>query len=72
MTTTFKNENYPYYEFTESSLMESFDLYIEEIYGTTEILGMIFDTAQLLKDADYVAYEEAFSNWLDSEGYEEV
>lgn len=44
---------------------------LDEVYGTTEVAGLVFSTSRALQELDPIAYRTYFSNWLDSH-YEEV
>lgn len=52
---------------TELDLQERYDEMLDEIYGDVSIAGLNYCTSNALKRIDMVAYNEGFSNWLDSE-----
>jgi len=56
---------------------QMFDDYIRDSWGnTTKVCGMEYDTADLFRNIDPVAYRGSFLDWLDSmdakEGYDEL
>lgn len=54
-------------ELVEDDLYEMFDEHLDGIYGPVEIACVTFDASRILKDIDYIAYNEAYLDWLSSE-----
>ena len=54
-------------ELVEDDLYEMFDEHLDGIYESVEIAGVTFDASRILKDIDDIAYNEAYSDWLDAQ-----
>ena len=54
-------------ELGEDELYELFDEHLDGIYESVEIVGVTFDASRILKEIDDIAYNEAYSDWLNSE-----
>ena len=52
---------------SERKLEEMFNEYLDEVYGSIIVAGYTYQTSDVLKDVDPIAYNEAFRDWLDVE-----
>lgn len=55
----------------DHELETRFDEYVNEVYGTVEVMEMTFTTSDVLK-TDSGAYRESFLGWMNSNGWEMV
>ena len=49
----------------DSDLVDAYDDFLDEVYGTIEIAGMTYDTSRVLSECDPIAYRCGFSDYLD-------
>lgn len=48
-------------------LNDMYDDFLNDCYGLVTVAGMQFGTARLLKQADPIAYDIGFTDWLDQQ-----
>lgn len=53
---------------TISETVEAYDLFLNEIYETVELLGVEYYPSDLLNSTDPIAYKCGWIDWCDSEG----
>jgi hypothetical protein len=51
----------------EYEALEMYDAMLDEVYGMVEVAGMHYDTSNLLKNNDEIAYRCGFNDWCDAE-----
>lgn len=56
-----------YYE-TISETVDAYDLHLNEVHETVELLGVEYYASELLKSADPIAYKCGWIDWCDAEG----
>lgn len=54
-------------ELTDDDLEKRYDEFLDDVYGSVEIMGMDFDTSCAIKELDEITYHQGFNDWLDSE-----
>lgn len=52
---------------TEYEAVEAYDVMLDEVYGTVEVVGMTYDTSRALKELDPIAYRCGFNDWIDGQ-----
>lgn len=57
---------------TDTDLERRFDEYLDETHDEYPIMGVSLRPSVILRECDPVAYREAFNNYIDSEGWEEI
>lgn len=57
---------------TETELEEYFSEILDEIYSPIEIFGIPVSYSYIVHNVDYIAFREAFLEWIDSEGISEL
>ena len=50
---------------SEDELHGRFDQMLDDTYSLPSIVGAVFTASQVIKQSDRIAYNEAFSNWID-------
>lgn len=55
---------------SEIKAKEMFNDYLDNVYGIVKVLDYEYLTSDILKEVDPIAYDEEFSNWVDSEQLE--
>ena len=58
--------------YSEYELYGMFDDMLDEVYGMVEVCGISYDSSNLWKNHDPIAYRCSFLDWLDAEGYVET
>lgn len=50
----------------DPNFKEAFDEFLDETFGVVNVAGLEYNTSEVFREVDPVAYRSAFLDWIDS------